>query len=122
RDTRFSRDWSSDVCSSDFYSITGAPRIVKGLVIIGYGGGDYGARGYVTAYDAETGQQVWRFYLVPGNPARGFENEAMRKAAETWSGEWWELGGGGTAWDSFAYDPEADLLYIGTGNGGPWNP
>ena len=103
------------------YSITGAPRIVKGLVIIGNGGGDYGARGYVTAYDAETGRQAWRFYIVPGDPALGFEDEAMEKAAETWTGEWWERGGGGTAWDSFAYDPVADLLYIGTGNGGPWN-
>jgi alcohol dehydrogenase (cytochrome c)/quinohemoprotein ethanol dehydrogenase len=103
------------------YSITGAPRVVKGKVIIGNGGGDYGARGYVTAYDAETGAQAWRFFIVPGDPALGFENAAMEKAAETWTGEWWELGGGGTAWDSFAYDPVADLLYIGTGNGGPWN-
>jgi quinohemoprotein ethanol dehydrogenase len=103
------------------YSITGAPRVVNGLVVIGNGGGDYGARGYATAYDAETGGQVWRFYVVPGNPADGFENEAMEIAAETWNGEWWEFGGGGTPWDSFAYDPVADLLYIGTGNGGPWS-
>jgi quinohemoprotein ethanol dehydrogenase len=103
------------------YSITGAPRVVKGKVIIGNGGADYGARGFVTAYDAETGAQAWRFYVVPGNPALGFENAALEKAAETWSGEWWERGGGGTPWDAFAYDPLADLLYMGTGNGGPWN-
>jgi quinohemoprotein ethanol dehydrogenase len=103
------------------YSITGAPRIVKGNVVIGNGGAEYGVRGYVTAYDAETGRQAWRFYLVPGNPADGFENDAMRMAAETWNGEWWKVGGGGTAWDGFAYDPTLDLLYIGTGNGSPWN-
>jgi PQQ-dependent dehydrogenase (methanol/ethanol family) len=105
----------------DSYSITGAPRIVDGMVIIGNGGGDNGARGYVTAYDAETGQQVWRTYIVPGNPALGFESKAMERAAETWTGEWWNPGGGGTAWDSFAHDPVNDLLYVGTGNGGPWN-
>jgi quinohemoprotein ethanol dehydrogenase len=103
------------------YSITGAPRVVKGKVIIGNGGADYGSRGYVTAYDAETGEQAWRFYTIPGDPALGFENPALEKAAETWNGAWWELGGGGTAWDALVYDPLADLLYIGTGNGGPWN-
>jgi PQQ-dependent dehydrogenase (methanol/ethanol family) len=103
------------------YSITGAPRIVKGNVVIGNGGAEYGVRGYVTAYDAETGRQVWRWYTVPGNPADGFENDAMRKAAATWTGEWWKIGGGGTVWDGMAYDPELDLLYVGTGNGSPWN-
>ena len=78
------------------YSISGAPRIVKGKVIIGNGGAEYGVRGYVTAYDAETGEQLWRFFTVPGNPADGFENDAMRMAAETWKGEWWKNGGGGT--------------------------
>jgi quinohemoprotein ethanol dehydrogenase len=103
------------------YTITGAPRIVDGKVIIGNGGGELGVRGYVSAYDAETGDMVWRFYTVPGNPADGFENDAMEMAAETWAGEWWQIGGGGTAWDSMAYDPELDLLYIGVGNGSPWN-
>ena len=103
------------------YTITGAPRVVKGKVIIGNGGADYGVRGYVSAYDAETGELAWRFYTVPGNPADGFESDAMRMAAATWNGEWWKYGGGGTAWDSFAYDPKLDLLYIGTGNGLPWN-
>ncbi len=104
------------------YTITGAPRIVKGRVIIGNGGGEYGVRGYITAYDAETGKQEWRFYTVPGNPADGFENDAMRRAADTWGGApWWENGGGGTVWDAMAYDAELDLLYIGVGNGSPWN-
>ncbi|HWK55133.1 MAG TPA: PQQ-dependent dehydrogenase, methanol/ethanol family [Hyphomicrobiales bacterium] len=103
------------------YSITGAPRVVKDKVIIGNGGAEYGVRGYVSAFDAQTGELVWRFYTVPGNPADGFENDAMRMAADTWNGEWWQLGGGGTAWDSMAYDAELDLLYVGTGNGSPWN-
>ena len=103
------------------YTITGAPRVVKGKVIIGNGGGEMGVRGYVTAYDAETGRQVWRFYTVPGDPSKPFENPALERAAKTWKGEWWKLGGGGTVWDSMAYDPELDLLYIGTGNGSPWN-
>ena len=102
--------------------ITGAPKIFKGKVLIGNGGTESGpSRGYVTAYDAETGKQAWRFYIVPGNPADGFENDAMRMAAKTWTGEWWVHGGGGNAWHGFTYDPELDLLYIGTGNGSPWN-
>jgi PQQ-dependent dehydrogenase (methanol/ethanol family) len=103
------------------YTITGAPRVIKGKVIIGNGGAEFGVRGYVSAYDAETGEQIWRTYTVPGNPADGFENDAMRAAAETWTGEWWKFGGGGTAWDAFAYDPDLDLLYVGVGNGSPWN-
>jgi quinohemoprotein ethanol dehydrogenase len=103
------------------YTITGAPRIVRGRVVIGNAGAEYGVRGYVTAYDAATGAQAWRTYTVPGNPALGFENEAMRRAASTWTGEWWKVGGGGTAWDGMAYDPVANLLYIGTGNGSPWS-
>ena len=103
------------------YSITGAPRVFGDKVVIGNGGAEYGVRGYVTAYDTETGDQAWRFYVVPGNPADGFENAAMAMAAETWTGEWWTHGGGGTAWDSFAYDADLDLLYIGTGNGSPWS-
>ncbi len=103
------------------YSITMAPRVVKGNVIIGNSGAEYGVRGYVSAYDAETGDMKWRWYTVPGNPADGFENEAMRVAAETWTGEWWVVGGGGTVWDGMAYDPILDLIYIGTGNGAPWN-
>ena len=113
--------WAVQTTPPGDYSITGAPRIVKGNVVIGNGGAEYGVRGYVTAYNADTGEQVWRSYTVPGNPADGFENEAMRAAAETWTGEWWVVGGGGTVWDGMAWDPQADLLYIGTGNGAPWN-
>ncbi|MDX1269992.1 MAG: hypothetical protein R3311_21680, partial [Oceanisphaera sp.] len=103
------------------YTITGAPRVAKGKVYIGNGGAEYGVRGFVSAFDVETGKRLWRFYTVPGNPADGFENEAMERAAKTWSGEWWKFGGGGTVWDSIVYDPELDQLYIGVGNGSPWN-
>jgi quinohemoprotein ethanol dehydrogenase len=102
------------------YTITGAPRIVEGKVIIGNGGAELGTRGFVSAYDAETGGLLWRFYIVPGNPALGFESPAMEEAARTWTGEWWVAGGGGTPWDAIAYDAEARLLYVGTGNGSPW--
>jgi quinohemoprotein ethanol dehydrogenase len=102
------------------YTITGAPRVVKGKVLIGNGGGEYGVRGYVSAYDARTGKLAWRFYTVPGNPKDGFETAELERAAKTWTGEWWVHGGGGTVWDSMAYDPELDTLYVGTGNGSPW--
>ena len=103
------------------YTITGAPRVIDGKVIIGNGGAEYGVRGYISAYDALSGEQLWRFYTVPGNPADGFESKAMEEAAKTWTGEWWKFGGGGTAWDAMAYDPDLNLLYIGVGNGSPWN-
>lgn len=102
------------------YSITGAPRVVKGKVIIGNAGGEFGVRGYVSAYEADSGELAWRFYTVPGNPSEPFEHPELQKAAETWTGEWWKYGGGGTVWDSMAFDPDLDLLYIGTGNGSPW--
>ncbi|MBW2495872.1 MAG: PQQ-dependent dehydrogenase, methanol/ethanol family [Deltaproteobacteria bacterium] len=101
------------------YAITGAPRVVAGRVVIGNAGAEYGVRGYVSAYDAETGALEWRTYTVPGDPAKGFESPALERAAATWSGDWWELGGGGTVWDAMAYDPDLDLLYVGTGNGTP---
>jgi quinohemoprotein ethanol dehydrogenase len=104
------------------YSITGAPRVVKGLVIIGNGGAELNVRGYVSAYNAETGKLVWRFYTVPGDPAKPFENPILKMAAKTWTGQWWKVGGGGTVWDSIVYDPELDQLYIGVGNGDTWNP
>lgn len=103
------------------YTITGAPRVAAGNVIIGNSGAEYGVRGFVTAYDLATGKQKWRFYTVPGDPALGFENKAMEMAAKTWTGEWWKHGGGGTVWDAMAYDPELELFYIGVGNGAPWN-
>jgi quinohemoprotein ethanol dehydrogenase len=115
--------WSvMTVDPDDHRYITGAPRVFNGKVIIGHGGGEYGAtRGYVTAYDAESGKQLWRFYTVPGDPARGFENPAMEMAAKTWNGQWWGHGGGGTVWNAMTYDPQFNRIYIGTGNGAPWN-
>ena len=103
------------------YTITGAPRVAKGKVYIGNGGAEYGVRGYVTAYDTETGEQVWRFFTVPGDPSLGFEDPAMEMAAKTWKGtNWWEFGGGGTVWNSIVYDPDFNNVYLGVGNGSPW--
>lgn len=104
------------------YTITGAPRVFKGNVIIGNGGAEYGVRGYITAYDARTGNQKWRWFTVPGDPSKPFEDESMARAAKTWdpAGKWWEAGGGGTAWDTLTFDPELNLMYVGTGNGSPW--
>src|SRR5690606_1277934 len=109
------------VDQSQAYTITGAPRVVEGKVIIGNGGAEYGVRGYVSAYDVRDGSLVWRTYTVPGDPSQPAESPAMAAAAETWSGEWWRYGGGGTVWDGMAYDPDLRLLYVGTGNGSPWN-
>jgi quinohemoprotein ethanol dehydrogenase len=107
------------------YTITGAPRVVKGKVLIGNGGGEFGVRGYLSAYEADTGKLAWRFYTVPGNPADGPDkaasDSALAMVVKTWNGQWWQLGGGGTVWDSMAYDPNLDLLYFGVGNGSPWN-
>lgn len=100
---------------------TGAPRVFQGKVIIGNSGAEFAARGYVSTFDARTGKLLWRFFIVPGDPARGFEDGAMAMAAKTWSGEWWKYGGGGTPWNAITYDEDLDQLYIGTGNGGPWN-
>jgi quinohemoprotein ethanol dehydrogenase len=115
--------WSvMTVDKDDGRYITGAPRVFDGKVIVGHGGADVAAtRGYVTTYDGETGKQLWRFYVVPGNPADGFENKAMEMAAKTWFGEWWKYGGGGTVWNAMSYDPETDTVFLGTGNGAPWN-
>ena len=113
--------WTANTAdSSKAYAITSAPRIAKGLVVIGNAGSEYGVRGYISAYDAETGKLVWRFYTVPGNPAQGFESKALEAAAKTWTGEWWTTGGGGTAWEGMVYDPALDLLYFGTGNPTAW--
>jgi quinohemoprotein ethanol dehydrogenase len=113
--------WEKNTIPGAPYTITGAPRVVKGKVIIGNGGAEYGVRGYFTAYDADTGEQLWRFYTVPGDPSKPLESPALEKAVDTWKGgRWWEVGGGGTVWDSMAYDPELDTLYVGVGNGSPW--
>jgi len=113
--------WQVETAPSNSpYAITGAPRIAKGRVIIGNAGSEYAVRGYVSAYDADTGKLAWRTYTVPGDPSKPFESEAMHKAAATWSGEWWKKGGGGSPWDAIVYDPETDLVFLGTGNGSPW--
>ena len=115
------------VDQSKSYTIGGAPRIMGGRVIIGNAGADYAVRGYVSAYDAETGKMQWRFYTVPGEPGKkdGAASDAIMEklASKSWSGQWWNTGGGGggTVWDSMAYDPDLDLLYIGTGNADYWN-
>src|SRR5688572_27659861 len=115
--------WSVQTIDPDDGSfVSGPPRVFNDKVIIGFGGGDFGVvRGYVTAYDTHTGKQLWRWWTVPGDPAKGFENKAMEMAAKTWTGEWWKYGGGGTVWNTMTYDPEFNRLYLGTGNGGPWN-
>ncbi len=117
--------WEVDtiIDRSRAYTITGAVRVFNGKVIIGNGGAEYGVRGYISAYDAETGKQLWRWFSVPGDPSKPFEDESMARAAATWdpAGKWWEAGGGGTMWDSMVFDPELNLMYVGTGNGSPWN-
>jgi quinohemoprotein ethanol dehydrogenase len=113
--------WESRVVyPQDQYTLTMAPRIAGGKVIIGVSGGDKPTRGQFVALDAQTGQIAWRFYTVPGDPSKPFENQAMRTAAKTWGGDFYTKGGGGAVWDGFAYDPEANLVYVGTGNAEPW--
>ena len=113
--------WSVSTADSDKpYAISSAPRIAKGMVVIGNAGSEYGVRGYISAYDAETGKLAWRSYTVPGDPAKGFESKAMESAAKTWTGEWWKTGGGGTVWEGIVYDPALDLLYFGSGNPTAW--
>lgn len=117
--------WRVDTIENrDFsYTVTGAPRVYNGKVIIGNGGAEYGVRGYITAYDTDTGEEAWRWYSVPGDPAKPYEGPEMERAALTWdpSGEYWKAGGGGTMWDAMAYDAETGIMYVGTGNGSPWN-
>jgi quinohemoprotein ethanol dehydrogenase len=113
--------WETRVAyPKDDFTITMAPRVAGDRIVIGLSGGDKPTRGMFDAYDANTGQRAWRFYTVPGDPSKGFENEAMRAAAKTWGGDFFKNGGGGAVWDGFAYDPDANLVYVGTGNAEPW--
>jgi quinohemoprotein ethanol dehydrogenase len=115
--------WSSRVLPVDYsgYSLTMAPRVVKDKVILGAAGAEFTPhRGFFAAFDVQTGKEVWRFYTVPGDPSKPFENPALERAAKTWAGEWWKYGGGASVWDGLSYDPEANLIYVGTGNGAPW--
>ena len=115
--------WSVETTDPQgWQSITGAPRAYKDKVIIGNAGADFGARGYVTAYDAATGRQVWRFYTAPGSPEQNRGDPAMERAAATWSGEYWKTGTGGAVWDSITFDGALNRIYLGTGNGGPYDP
>jgi quinohemoprotein ethanol dehydrogenase len=108
------------VYPQDQFTLTMAPRIAGDKVIIGASGGDKTTRGQFVAVDAQTGRLAWRFYTVPGDPSQPFENEARRRAAQTWGGEFFKNGGGGAVWDGFAYDPETNLVFVGTGNPQPW--
>lgn len=101
-------------------SITGAPRIADGRVFIGEAGSEFEERGYLAAYSADTGKQLWRWWSVPGDPSKGFEQPELKWAAQTWHGDWWKQGGGGTPWDGITYDPVTGYVYIGTGNGATW--
>ncbi|WP_293389434.1 PQQ-dependent dehydrogenase, methanol/ethanol family [Nevskia sp.] len=104
------------------FALTGAPLLVKNLVLVGSGGAEYNARGYISAFDTATGKLAWRFYTVPGDPAKPDESPALTLARKTWTGkQYWKQGGGGTVWNTIAYDPETDLIYFGTGNGVSWN-
>ena len=120
--------WSAEtIAPGSSYFSTGAPLAFGDKVMIGNGGGDYGARGYVTAFDQATGRRVWRFYTAPGSPDENRpENNggdpAMEAAAKTWSGEYWKTGTGGTVWNTMIFDPELNRVYIGTGNSGPYDP
>jgi alcohol dehydrogenase (cytochrome c)/quinohemoprotein ethanol dehydrogenase len=113
--------WEKQITDREgWHSITGAPRIADGRIFIGEAGSEYHQRGYMAAYDANNGNELWRWWAVPGDPALGFEQPELEMAATTWNGEWWKTGGGGTPWDGVTYDPVTKLVYIGTGNGAPW--
>jgi PQQ-dependent dehydrogenase (methanol/ethanol family) len=113
--------WTTQTTPKDrAYSITGAPRIAKGKVFIGQAGSEFEQRGFMSAYDAETGQQLWKWWVLPGDPKQGFEQPELERAAKTWKGEWWKTGGGGSPWDGIAYDSVTNYVIVGTGNGAPW--
>jgi quinohemoprotein ethanol dehydrogenase len=112
------RDFGLD----ELRNANGAPRVFGGRVIVGHGGADISPlRGYVTAYDAMTGKQLWRFYTVPGDPALPADSKAEQAMRPTWKGDWFGKGGGGTAWNAFSYDAELNLIYLGVGNGFPYS-
>jgi alcohol dehydrogenase (cytochrome c) len=102
--------WDEAAADADKgYSFTGAPLVVKDKVIVGMAGGEYGVRGFIDAYDAQTGKRAWRFYTIPGEGEPG---------NDTWKGDSWKRGGAPT-WVTGTYDPALNTLYWGTGNPGP---
>jgi quinohemoprotein ethanol dehydrogenase len=115
--------WSADTIPPEYpyNNSTGAPRTMNGKVIIGNAGADFGGRGFVTAYDSKTGKFLWRFFTAPGSPEQNKGDPAMEAAAKTWRGEWWKTGTGGTVWNGMTFDPEANRVYIGVGNAGPYD-
>src|SRR5882724_1015457 len=116
--------WEVHPCDpKDHKTITGAPRVGAGKVFIGNSNADLGiGRGYVDAYDIATGKHLWRFFTIPGDPSKGFENKAMEMASKTWGADYWKHSGGGTAWDGITYDPVTNLVYIGTDGASPYDP
>lgn len=102
---------------------TGAPEVAGEVVVIGNGGAEYDVRGYVSAYDLETGKLAWRFHTVPRDPKLGKQDHPdLEAAVTTWDPDSrWDIGGGGTPWDAINYDPETGLVIVGTGNGGPYH-
>ncbi len=112
--------WQADTITDKKigYSVSGAPEVAGHVVVIGNSGAEYDARGYVSAYDLDTGKLAWRFYTVPGDPSKPQESPELKVAVKTWDAKSrWDMGGGGTVWDSMVYDPDLNLLYFGTGNG-----
>ncbi|MEO6187000.1 MAG: PQQ-dependent dehydrogenase, methanol/ethanol family, partial [Steroidobacteraceae bacterium] len=113
--------WEKQITDpSKALAISGAPRVADGRIFIGQGGSEFHQRGYLAAYDAENGNELWRWWAVPGDPSKGFEQPELEMAAKTWNGEWWKAGGGGTPWEGITYDPQTDVVIFGTGNGAPW--
>jgi len=116
--------WEVRSCDPmNYKTITGAPRVGGGKVFIGNANADTGVgRGYVDAYSVETGKRLWRFFTVPGDPAKGFESDTMAKASKTWGKDYWKRSGGGSAWEGITYDPVTNLVYIGTDGAAPYDP
>ncbi len=113
--------WSTQTTPKDKpYSITGAPRVANGKVFMGQAGSEFEQRGFMAAYNAETGKQLWKWWIVPGDPAKGFEQPELAMAARTWKGDFWKTGGGGSPWDGIVYDPTTNYVIFGSGNGAPW--